>query len=431
MALARSCLVVVIGTTCFGLACGGGDGGTPPSPPRTAEKAPASGDNQTTNAGQSLAPFAVLVKESGSPKSGVSISWAVTVGGGTLSQGTSVTGVDGIATTVLTTGSDSVVQRVTATNATLSGSPLTFNATARIQGATQIALAPANSGNGQTDTVLTTLTNPYRVILRDEVSAPVQGVNVTWSVPIGQGSVSTAGSTSDGSGIATVSRTLGSTAGTQSAKASVRGLIGSPVPFTATATPGDAFQIAASGGAGSHAINSSFTYSVIARDKYDNTRSGVAVAWAVQAGTGSVNPTQNATGANGIATTTRTLGPNAGTYTDTASAAELQGSPVLFNVTAVTAPATAAVSVGDIFFRSTGNGTQNPAVDTITVGGTVTWSWVGVAQHNVESTGTQSFPSSAIKITGSYQFTFTAGGTYEYDCAVHGTAMTGRVVVVP
>jgi plastocyanin len=28
-----------------------------------------------------------------------------------------------------------------------------------------------------------------------------------------------------------------------------------------------------------------------------------------------------------------------------------------------------------------------------------------------------------------YTFTFTTPGTYSYDCAVHGAAMTGRIVV--
>jgi plastocyanin len=45
--------------------------------------------------------------------------------------------------------------------------------------------------------------------------------------------------------------------------------------------------------------------------------------------------------------------------------------------------------------------------------------------------GSPTFTSSAIK-TGSgstYQVTFTAPGTYQYDCAVHGTMMTGTIVV--
>ena len=39
------------------------------------------------------------------------------------------------------------------------------------------------------------------------------------------------------------------------------------------------------------------------------------------------------------------------------------------------APATASVTLGDIFFRSDNNGTSNPAVDTVAVNGTVTWTW--------------------------------------------------------
>ena len=98
------------------------------------------------------------------------------------------------------------------------------------------------------------------------------------------------------------------------------------------------------------------------------------------------------------------------------------------------APATAAVSVGDIFFTSALNGSSNPAVDTVAVNGTVTWTWAAGADlpHSVQSTGSPSFTSSGI-LSGAgntYQFTFTAPGTYQYDCAVHGQLMTGRIVVL-
>jgi plastocyanin len=87
------------------------------------------------------------------------------------------------------------------------------------------------------------------------------------------------------------------------------------------------------------------------------------------------------------------------------------------------------VQIGDNFFKSVANNTQNPAVDTIAVGGTVTWTWVGINPHSVESTGVTSFTSSTIKNSGTYAFTFTSAGTYTYDCGVHGLSMTGRVVV--
>jgi plastocyanin len=95
------------------------------------------------------------------------------------------------------------------------------------------------------------------------------------------------------------------------------------------------------------------------------------------------------------------------------------------------------VKVQNIAFTSTTNATTNPAVDTIAVGDTVSWVWTGTGgtSHSVESdppTGADpSFTSSPTK-TGNgkvYTFVFTVAGEYEYDCAVHGSAMTGRIVV--
>jgi len=92
-----------------------------------------------------------------------------------------------------------------------------------------------------------------------------------------------------------------------------------------------------------------------------------------------------------------------------------------------------SVIVGNIKFESGHNGTINPAVDTVAVGQAVTWTWTatGATSHSVESIGSPAFTSSQI-MTGSgmvYSFTFTQAGTYHYQCAVHGAAMTGTVVV--
>jgi len=89
--------------------------------------------------------------------------------------------------------------------------------------------------------------------------------------------------------------------------------------------------------------------------------------------------------------------------------------------------------VGDIFFKSGRNGSSNPAVDTIAVNGTVTWTWATTENlpHSVQSVGSPSFTSSAIQ-TGAgktYKVTFAAPGTYQYECAVHGAMMTGTIVV--
>ncbi len=93
-----------------------------------------------------------------------------------------------------------------------------------------------------------------------------------------------------------------------------------------------------------------------------------------------------------------------------------------------------SVTVGaGIQFASGHNGSRNPAVDTIAVGGTVTWTWGANSAvyggHSVQSAGSLGFASSTVQSSGTYSVTFTTPGAYQYDCAVHGTAMTGTIVV--
>jgi plastocyanin len=89
--------------------------------------------------------------------------------------------------------------------------------------------------------------------------------------------------------------------------------------------------------------------------------------------------------------------------------------------------------VGNVFFRSAHNGSQNPAVDTIAAGGTVTWTWNAAGSHSIRSTGTaQEIFRNSVVMAGAndtYSVTFRHAGTYTYDCGVHGSAMTGRIVV--
>ena len=92
----------------------------------------------------------------------------------------------------------------------------------------------------------------------------------------------------------------------------------------------------------------------------------------------------------------------------------------------------ALVIVGNNFFRSTHNGSQNDAVDTIAAGTSVKWAWNAAGSHSIQSTGTPGIFRNSVIMSGandSYTVTFKNPGTYTYDCAVHGSAMTGRIVV--
>jgi len=92
-----------------------------------------------------------------------------------------------------------------------------------------------------------------------------------------------------------------------------------------------------------------------------------------------------------------------------------------------------AVIVGNIFMKSGHNGSANPAVDTVAVGGSVTWTWTntGNVAHGIQSLASPSFPTGTV-LTGDgniYRVTFNTAGTYQYDCLVHGTMMPGTIVV--
>jgi plastocyanin len=83
-----------------------------------------------------------------------------------------------------------------------------------------------------------------------------------------------------------------------------------------------------------------------------------------------------------------------------------------------------------------------PADLTVAPGTTVTWNWdscstgydpyTGSSETCVEHSITWDTPGGTASPTqskGSYQRSFTTAGTYNYHCAIHGAAMSGKVVV--
>lgn len=91
------------------------------------------------------------------------------------------------------------------------------------------------------------------------------------------------------------------------------------------------------------------------------------------------------------------------------------------------------VVVGNNYYRSAHNGSVDPAVDTIRVGGTVTWAWNAAGSHLIQSTGQSPalFQNSAVMsdANSTYAVQFNTAGTYTYICGVHGSAMSGTIVV--
>jgi len=271
------------------------------------------------------------------PVPNVTVTFAVTSGGGSLSTTTVQSGSDGGASVRWTTGTSAGAQTSTASASPLSGSPVLFSTTSIAGVATQIAIT---AGNNQSVTVGTSVTTAPSVTLKDANNNPASGVTVTFAVAAGGGTVTGGTQTTNASGVATVgSWTLGTTAGanTLTATASAPALAASPVLFTASALTGAATQIAILAGNNQSAtVGTAVTTapSVIVKDAFNNPVSGVAVTFAIATGGGSITGVAQTTIASGVATVgSWTLGTTAGANTLTAIAAALTGSPLTITAT--------------------------------------------------------------------------------------------------
>ena len=394
-------------------ACGGGgDGG-----PHASSIALSAGDNQVAAAGAALPEsLAVIVRDNaGAALPGVAVTWSVTAGGGSVSPTTRTSDASGIAKTRRTLGPNAGTQTARATVSSLT--PVNFSAVSQIQGAVNIA----NATTGPlTDTVLATKAESLDVLVTDQTAAPKQGVAVLWAAT--GGAVSGTNVATSVTGHSKVRYTYGTTAGAQSATATVTGLVGSPVTVTFQATAGTATNIVKTTGDGGTAPPSSpVTYTVTARDANNNPKQGVTIDWAVATGGGSITPAQNTTGATGTATAQRTLGSGTGDQTATATASGLTGTPQLTFTTHALVITT--IDIADNSFT--------PSAVTVPLHATVTWSWQGTNVHNVTFTAATGVPANIPNRTsGDVGRTFDTAGTFQFRCTNH-VGMTGSVTVNP
>jgi plastocyanin len=88
-------------------------------------------------------------------------------------------------------------------------------------------------------------------------------------------------------------------------------------------------------------------------------------------------------------------------------------------------------SAGVVMVGAGAANTFSPSTVTIKPGESVTWSWVSGVHGVVSDTAPKAFADSPTQSSGQYTATFATAGTYPYHCAVHGTMMTGTVVVQP
>jgi plastocyanin len=356
----------------------------------------------------------------------ITVSLAPNSGGATLSGNVTANAVSGVASfadlAVSTAGTD---YTLIASAAGLTDAMSTaFDVLFAHGVATTLEAVP---GAGESATVGTAVDPSPTVKVTDGFGDPVANVGITFSAGSGGGAVDGAEQTTDAAGLATVGQwTLGTTAGTNTLFADSPGL--EQATFTAEGTADAAAVMSVNLGddqSASRGTPVAEQPSVLVEDNFGNPVAGVTVTFAVATGGGSVTDPIQTTGDNGAAFVgSWTLGPDLGENTLTATAHGLAGSPITFTATAVDFSASATIEVRNDYFRSLQNGTggnpgflSNYARDTIAVGGTVTWEWVG-QNHNV-SAAFGSTTSGTHDAPHTYQITFNTPGTFTYRCTNH------------
>ncbi len=188
------------------------------------------GNNQYAIGGTTLgiAPSVTVLDNVGGPASGVTVTFSVASGGGSITGATAVTNASGIATVgswTLGSGLGANTLQASVTGIT----PVTF--TAAVVTPTLVALRTGNAQNAPPASAV--LVAPS-VLVTDNASHPVQGVTVTFAVASGGGSVTGTTPRSDASGVATVGEWKLGDLGDNTMIATVSGV--APVTFSAIAT---------------------------------------------------------------------------------------------------------------------------------------------------------------------------------------------------
>ena len=208
------------------------------------------GQSATVNTAVGINPMVQVVDYYGNAVSGTSINFTVLTGGGRVGTTPVSSDTSGYASTGYTMGTVSGTGNNTMraeSVTTLPGSPatITFTESATAGAADHLISA---AGEGQNATVNTAVgTNP-KVQVVDSYGNAVSGISIKFTVLTGGGRVGTTPATSDASGIASTSYTLGTVSGTgiNTMKAEgVTALPGNPamITFTESAMPETASKL--------------------------------------------------------------------------------------------------------------------------------------------------------------------------------------------
>lgn len=255
------------------------------------------GDDQTAVVGERLGDTLVVrVRDSGGRAvEGAVVAWSAADGSGDVRPAQDTTDLEGVARTAWTLGTRAGEQVV---EASTQGVTARFTATAT-PGAP--AAAVAEDGDGQEAGVTLPLDDALVVLVTDRYDNPVPDVAVEWSVRDDDGVLERGDSVTDARGLAAAHWTLGASSGRQLAFARVTTRL---ITFAATGLPGAPSGLAVVSGDGQEAPAGEVlpdTLRVKLHDAHDNPIPGVAAAWKVLSGGGTLTVPEDTTNVDGLA----------------------------------------------------------------------------------------------------------------------------------
>lgn len=285
---------------------------------------------------------------------------------------------------------------------------------------------PEPPGGAWSAVVGSPLPSPLRVQVERE-GVGVEGVVVHWATSGEGGALVPVSSVTDANGIAAAHWTMPLQGGPKVAVAYLDDPSVLPLVFRARAEPAAPHALRIVEGDGQYGAagwDLSLPLHVRIVDAHDNPVPGVRTIWDVVLGNGLVLPLDAATDAGGVARARWTLGDE-GMQQVSVRLDDDDVEAVTFRATALPSAGATRVVVGNHFFRE--------AQVRIPRGSTVIWEWddTGAVPHSVRSGAGSIFPSSPVLLGAGarHAVQFTVAGTYDYDCAVHGNLMSGRITV--
>ena len=294
-----------------------------------------SGGAQAGLAGALLGqPFVVRVLDAFSnPVPNVTVTWAVTAGGGSLTATTSTTDVNGRARVTLTLGATGA----NTVSASVGGAgTVSFTATAVSAGPTQlvfvtqpsnvtagipIAASPVVQARDASNNPVPSFTGNVTITIGTNPGGATLGGTVTVAAAAGNATLANLRLNKIGAGYTLVASAAGLTSATSGT-------------FNVTAAP--AIAIAADSGAGQvGTTGSALAQQLVARvtDSLGNPVSGTPVAWSVLSGGGVLGGATTSTDVNGRVRAAWTLGGVVGAQSAQVASVGLAGSPVAFGAT--------------------------------------------------------------------------------------------------